>query len=119
MTEGRSLDGELEATRKELARLTEQAKINSRILAESQARELSLLRAGNLQALFQVMLDGLRESYRLDAVTVVLRDPGHELRHLLLGASSSPAIPRGLFFVDDLERVSSAFSRLERVRLGA
>jgi len=118
MSEDRALEEELKATRRELARLTEQAERNSRILAQSQARELSLLRAGDLQALFQVMLVGLRDSYGLDAVTVILCDPDHEMRHLLLAGSSPPAVTRGLFFVDDLERVSRAYRGLDAPRLG-
>jgi len=78
-----------EATIRELKRrlraLKDEAAKNEVILHKTQERELDLLRAENLPALMRVLVQGLRDSYGLDAVTLTLLDPQHEIRHLLLG----------------------------------
>ena len=76
---------ENEALKRRLAELTAEAANNETILKRTQARELTLLRADSLAQLLRAMVEGLRESYSLDAVSVVLLDPQHEIRHLLRG----------------------------------
>ena len=66
---------EIEALKRRLAELTAEAANNESNLKRTQARELSLLRADSLAQLLHAMVDGLRESYSLDAVSVVLLDP--------------------------------------------
>ncbi len=56
----------------------------------SQQRELCLLQADGLDALLIELLDGLKASYKLPYVSVVLCDPDHDIRHLML-ASGKPA----------------------------
>ena len=70
---------ENEALKKRLKELTAEAANNETILKRTQARELTLLRADSLAQLLRAMVDGLRESYSLDAVSVVLLDPQHEI----------------------------------------
>lgn len=118
MSEDPSLAKELEATRRELAQLKEQAERNSEILARSQARELSLLRAVDLQTLVHALLDGLRDSYALDHVTVIIPDPEHEVRHLLLDGMASEATPDGLLFVEGMSVVLPRYTDLEVSWLG-
>src|SRR5882762_10753345 len=81
---------ENEDLKKRLMELTAEAANNETILKRTQARELSLLRADSLSQLLHAMVDGLRESYMLDAVSVVLLDPQHEVRHLLLASGERP-----------------------------
>ena len=81
---------ENEDLKKRLAELTGEAAINETIMKRTQARELTLLRADSLAQLLRAMVDGLRESYTLDAVSVVLLDPQHEVRHLLLAGGDRP-----------------------------
>jgi len=110
---------ELEQTRARLAALKDEVARNSEILARSQARELALLQAEDLQALFRQMLQGLKESYALDAVTVVLCDPDHDVRHLLLaGTSPGRRKPRGLIFVDVLTGLAPQYVALRSPWLG-
>ena len=59
---------ENEDLRRRLREMTAEAANNENILKRTQARELSLLRADTLAQLLRVMVDGLRESYGLDAV---------------------------------------------------
>ena len=75
---------ENEDLKRRLKELTAEAANNETILKRTQARELTLLRADSLAQLLRAMVDGLRESYSLDAVSVVLLDPQHEVRHLLI-----------------------------------
>ena len=76
------LTQENEELKKRLMEMTAEAANNETILKRTQARELTLLRADTLAQLLHAMVDGLRESYSLDAVSVVLMDPQHEVRHL-------------------------------------
>src|SRR5216684_2822920 len=78
---------EIEELKRRLKEMTAEAANNETILKRTQARELSLLRADSLAQLLRAMVDGLRESYSLDAISVVLLDPQHEIRHLLLASA--------------------------------
>ena len=81
----RGTEEELRELRERLRTLTDEAAKNEVILRKTQERELDLLRAESLPALLSVMVTGLGDSYTLDAVTLVLVDPQHEIRHLLIG----------------------------------
>jgi len=109
---------ELEEARRQLARLKAGAKRNSEILRRSQARELTLLQAEDLPALFDRLINGLRRSYGLDAVTVVLCDPDHDVRHLMLAGGAKAGTPAGLNFVDSLAGMSPQYGRLSQPWLG-
>ena len=71
-----------------LAELTEEVSRNEALLRKTQERELELLRASSLTQLFERLIAGLRTSYQLDGVTLMLHDPQHEIRHLLSGDGS-------------------------------
>ena len=93
---------ENEDLKKRLLELTAEAANNETILKRTQARELTLLRAETLAQLLNAMVEGLRESYALDAMNVVLLDPQHEVRHLLLAGGDRPEEFKHVFFVDSL-----------------
>ena len=57
---------------------------NEKLLRRSQERELELLKAENMAQLFDAICKGLKESYALESVTLLLLDPQHEIRHLLI-----------------------------------
>jgi len=109
---------EIEALKRRLAELTAEAANNETILKRTQARELTLLRADSLAQLLHAMVDGLRESYALDAVSVVLLDPQHEIRHLLVAAGDRPEEFRQIFFVDSLISLAPQLAALHRPWLG-
>src|SRR2546421_13018235 len=96
------LEREIRALQGRLAALTEQVSRNDSLLRKTQERELELLRAGSLSQLFERLIVGLRGSYQLDDVGVILHDPQHEIRHLLSGAGDGPALEAlpGVCFVD-------------------
>jgi len=70
--------------RRRLEALTEEARRNEDAWQRAHRREMSLLEAGSVGELLERLTDGLRTSYRLAAATLVLADPEHEIRRLLL-----------------------------------
>ena len=119
MASAAELQDEVTALRKRLDLLTEEASRNSEILARSQKRELALLQAADLPRLLRVMLGDLRESYSLDAVTAVLCDPDHDLRHLLQTEGRTEQLPQHLYFVDAVTGLAPQYVALRAPWLGA
>ncbi len=77
-----------------------------------------MLRADSLAQLLRAMVDGLRESYSLDAVSVVLLDPQHEIRHLLVAGGDRPEEFKQIFFVDSLISLAPQLAALHKPWLG-
>jgi diguanylate cyclase (GGDEF)-like protein len=109
---------ENEEIKKRLKEQMAEAAANESILKRTQARELTLLRADSLAPLLRAMVDGLRESYALDAVSVVLLDPQHEIRHLLLAGGERPEEFKQIFFVDSLVGLAPQLAILHKPWLG-
>jgi two-component system cell cycle response regulator len=109
---------ENERLRARLSELTEEVSRNETLLRKTQERELELLRAGSLAQLLDRMIRGLRESYQLDAVTLSLHDPQHEIRHLLSGGWLPLDELEGVYFVDVLTAAAPQVANLERPWLG-
>ncbi len=114
----RNLETALADAEARLGSLTEEAERNSEILRRSQERELHLLQAEDLCALFRRMLVDLRESYGLDAVTIVLCDPDHDVRHLLMASEPDNSDLAGLLFVDGLAGLAPQYVALREPWLG-
>jgi two-component system, cell cycle response regulator len=112
-----TLAEENRALQARLAQLTEEVSRNDSLLRKTQERELELLRAGSLTQLFERLIQGLKISYQLDGVTLVLHDPQHEIRHLLYGDEPAQP-PPGVRFVDALPPVAPQLAALERPWLG-
>lgn len=112
------LSQENEDLKKRLVEMTAEAANNESIMKRTQARELTLLRADSLAQLLRVMVDGLRESYSLDAVSVVLLDPQHEIRHLLMAGGDRPDEFKQIFFVDSLIGLAPQLAVLYKPWLG-
>jgi len=109
---------ESEELKKRLAELTAEAAHNEAIMKRMQSRELLLLRAEKLAQLLRVMVDGLRESYGLDAVSVVLVDPQHEIRHLLTAGGDRPDDFPQVLFVDSMIGLAPQLANLHKPMLG-
>lgn len=109
---------EPEELKRRLAELTDAAARNDAITKRTQERELQLLRADSLSQLLRTMADGLRESYVLDAISVVLLDPQHEIRHLLVAGGDRPEEFRQIFFVDSLVGLAPQLAALHKPWLG-
>ena len=89
---------------------------NEALLRKTQERELELLRANSLPQLFERLIVGLRTSYQLEGVSLILNDPQHEIRHLLAGDGLEQL--QGVSFVDALVTVAPQLPNLERPWLG-
>jgi two-component system cell cycle response regulator len=109
---------EIDELKRRVKEMTAEAANNETILKKTQARELSLLRADSLAQLLRAMVDGLRESYTLDAISVVLLDPEHEIRHLLLANGERPDEFQQVFFVDSLVGLAPQLTALHKPWLG-
>jgi diguanylate cyclase (GGDEF)-like protein len=118
ISEHDALKHENDELKKRLSEMTAEAVNNESILKRTLARELSLLRADSLAQLLHAMVDGLRESYSLDAVSVVLLDPQHEIRHLLMAGGDRPEEFRQIFFVDSLVSLAPQLAALHKPWLG-
>jgi two-component system cell cycle response regulator len=118
MLEVNDVGRENDELRKRVAEMTAEAANNETIMKRTQARELTLLRADSLSQLLHAMVDGLRESYSLDAVSVVLLDPQHEVRHLLVAGGDRPEEFKHIFFVDSLVGLAPQLSVLHKPWLG-
>ncbi|MBV8910575.1 MAG: DUF484 family protein, partial [Gammaproteobacteria bacterium] len=101
-----------------LAALTEEVSRNDSLLRKTQDRELELLRAGSITQLFERLIEGLRTSYQLEEVALLLHDPQHEIRHLLSGDTQPVKEPPGVCFVDALVTIAPQLVNLERPWLG-
>ena len=88
-------------------------------MRRSQRRELRLLQAEDLDSLLTEMLVGLKASYDLPYVSVVLCDPDHDVRHLMLAAGIPAAIYDGLLMVDSLTGMAPQYVALRAPWLGA
>jgi len=108
-----SLESENQLLKAHLSELTDQVSRNESLLRKTQERELDLLRAGSLPRLLERICYGLKASYQLDAVDLLLQDPQHEIRHLL-----SAEEQQGVRFVDALSTVAPPLATIERPWLG-
>jgi diguanylate cyclase (GGDEF)-like protein len=111
------LAAELGNVRRRLEELTAEVARNDHKLRQSRQRELRLLHAPNLDSLFEEMTAGLRESYGLEFVSVVVLDPNHDIRHLLVASRQGRAIPR-LYLVDSLTGLAPQYVGLGTPWLG-
>lgn len=111
-------DAEVRRLRARLSEMTDEAANNERILKRSQQREMELLQAETLPALLDQLVNGLKASFRLDGVSLLLVDPTHEIRHLLLAAGRRPSDFRGVTFVDVLFGMAPQLANLRRPWLG-
>ncbi len=118
MSRSGSPEDEIRRLREQLAVLRQEAADNETILKRSQQRELRLLKAESLAALFDEISDGLRRSHGLDAVTLILLDPNHEVRHLAAGENFDASVRPEIIFVDNLTSMAPQFSTLYRSWLG-
>jgi diguanylate cyclase (GGDEF)-like protein len=118
MRKTQELKTRLEVRTRELEELKAEVARNDAKMHRSQQRELRLLHAEDLQTLIEELTDGFQASYRLQHVTVVLCDPDHDIRHLLLAAGAPAEGFRGLLMVESLTGLAPQYSLLRQPWLG-
>jgi two-component system, cell cycle response regulator len=114
----RELPLELEDLKSLVRELRDAAAQNEQKMRRNQERELELMRAADLPELLSLATRGLADSFGLEAVTLVLADPNHELRRLLLGSGTRPEDIQGIVFTDALVALAPQVASLHRPWLG-
>jgi len=104
---------------RKLDALTAEVARNDDKMRRSQQRELRLLQADDLDSLMREMLLGLRASYDLEYVSVVLCDPDHDIRHLLLAAGTPVQEFDKLVMVESMTGMAPQYVALRQPWLGA
>ena len=107
------LEAEKRLLQARLSELTDQVSRNESLLRKTQERELDLLRASSLPRLLERICYGLKASYQLDGVYLLVQDPQHEIRHLL-----SAEEQQDVHFVDAVATLAPQLSSLDRPWLG-
>lgn len=114
----KDLQGEIRELRGRIAALMEEASNNEKLLRRSQEREFELLKAENMAQLFDTICKGLKTSYGLESVTLLLLDPQHEIRHLLIADQVSAEDFPQVLFTDSLAGMAPQFNSFHRPWLG-
>mgnify|MGYP003666427295 CR=1 FL=1 len=109
---------QLEATQRKLDELTAEVASNEDKLRRSQQRELRLLQSEDLPTLFHELIMGLRTSYGLEYVSLVMCDPDHDIRHLLLAGGTPAEGIEGLVFVESMSGLAPQYIALREPWLG-
>lgn len=115
----RDLHDEVLSLRRRIAALLKEAHANEKRLKQTQEREMALLRADDLPQLFEVISEHLLQSYRLDAVSLILVDREHEVRHLLLATGVKLTTYPNVLFMDDANVLQSLVDDYRTPWLGA
>jgi len=113
------MEAQLAAARRRLNELTEEVARNDAKMWRTQQRELKLLQAESLESLLRVMVDGLRVSHGLEYVSVVLCDPDHDIRHLLLANGTPAESFPNLLMRESLTGLAPQYIALHQPWLGA
>jgi two-component system cell cycle response regulator len=113
-----ALEAENQKLQEQLDALTVEVLRNDSLLKKTQERELELLRAATLSQLIDRIINGLRDSYQLDAVTLAIHDPQHDVRHLLWGEAPTLDHQPEVQFVDSLPDFAPQLASLDKPWLG-
>ncbi len=118
MASREELSAQLEAAHRQIEEMTAEAARNDEIMRRAQQRELQLLQSESLDTLIVTLIDGLRLSYGVDYVSLVLCDPDHDIRHLLL-ANGTPAEDfQNLLVVESMSGLAPQYIALQQPWLG-
>jgi two-component system cell cycle response regulator len=104
--------------RQRLTEITNDAKHNDDVLRRFHERELELLTSESLPELLYSITDGLKHSFKVESISLVLHDSDHELRHLLHNTGVPAEAFSDVQFVDSFTPQHSICTTLERPWLG-
>lgn len=113
------LTAQMDATKRQLDEMTAEAARNDEKMRRTHQRELRLLQADSLDALIVAFIDGLRVSYGLEYVSLVLCDPDHDIRHLLLANGTPAENFEHLLMVESMTGLAPQYIALRQPWLGA
>ena len=118
MQQAEDLRARVKTAEQALADLKAEVARNDAKMHRTQQRELRLLHSEDLQTLLHELIDGLCHNHDLQRVTVVLCDPDHDIRHLLLAAGTPAETFDGLLMVESLTGLAPQYVALRRPWLG-
>lgn len=118
MTSREELEAQLEATRQQLEALTAEVARNDDIMRRTQLRELRLLQAESLDALVMALTFGLRASFGIEYVSLVICDADHDIRHLLVANGTPPESFPNLVMVESMSGLAPQYIALQQPWLG-
>ena len=118
MTSREELEAQLEATRRQLDDLTAEVARNEEKMRRTQRRELQLLQADTLDSLIAALTTGLRVSYGVEYVSVVLCDADYDVRHLLLANGTPVEDFPDLVMVESIAGLAPQYIALSQPWLG-
>lgn len=113
------LTAQMDANKRQLEEMTAEVARNEEKMRRTHQRELRLLQAESLDALIVAMIDGLRVSYGLEYVSLVLCDPDHDIRHLLLANGTPAENFEHLLMVESMTGLAPQYIALRKPWLGA
>ncbi len=119
MASREELEARLASTQRRLDELTAEGARNEDKMRRSQARELRLLQAETIDALIVALIDGLRVSYGVEYVSVVICDPDHDIRHLLMANGTPVEDFEDLIIVESIAGMAPQYIALQQPWLGA
>lgn len=112
------LEAQLQATRRQLDELTAAVARNEEKMRRTQRRELQLLQAESLDVLITALTTGLRVSYGVEYVSLVISDADHDVRHLLLANGTPPEDFPDLVLVESMSGLAPQYIALSQPWLG-
>ena len=118
MTSREELEAQLEAARRRLDELTAEVARNEEKMRRTQRRELQLLQAETLDTLIKALTTGMRVSYGVEYVSLVLCDADHDIRHLLLANGTPPEDFADLVMVESMSGLAPQYIALSQPWLG-
>jgi two-component system, cell cycle response regulator len=98
----RALEADNRRLESRVAELIDALGRRDELLRRIQRHEIELLRAPSLAQMFQSLIHGVASSFELQAVRLILRDPEHEIRHLLASDGVRVSDLEGVHLVDSL-----------------
>lgn len=110
---------EIDMLRERLRQLHADAEHNQRVRARFQTRELALLGAGKLTELLDRLTTGMRHSFEVDAIRLLLLDPFLVIRDLLADTPDTPeGTLRDIELCTDVSTTQGRFVDLHEPWLG-
>ena len=104
--------------KQQLKSLAREAAHNEQVLKRFHDRELTLLATDTLPELLSCLVDGMKSSFELPHIKLILHDPSHELRHLLLHSGIEPDSLPDIRFVDQISHHTPKLARYKSPWLG-
>lgn len=111
-------DTEVLELRQRIARLMREARHNEAAWKENQRYQLRLLDAGSVVELLRRLTSGIQTHFRLDMSTLLLADPDHEIRHLLIDQGGGLDTLPDVVFCDSMHAVAPQLASTPRPWLG-